>query len=488
MWHEIVAQLQSDKRAERIAGWNAVKAGCAPGQPGFTTGRRRALGEYYLDEPDEDVARLAAAVLFFIQAEPPPAGTAAARAEQLSDRSTLAAPAEQPAVGPTPRLLVDWLWQDFRRRGLVLRASCPPYQRDESTLFILGRHLSGAAYPDVSCRPVLLERPDWGHILEPAPDALCVIGRIGLYGAEARHWWSPPHPTFVFAREDRPPDLAPGRISPAYHCIQERLPDGSVESYVTREDEPPTRRTDYAIVQRYLVDDGLHQLTLVNCAGASALGTMGAVIWATQHLSRPTQAGGPIPLPARAKTPRHLEALLEVAADITGQEWAQPHIEPVKLYLDDYGWSKARHDWLLRAPSYIRIEEQPDGVVSLLLDGKDPNMDHDGEAFRLLVSLCRHHSTGGEAGVDRQRLLDDEWIWGGEPASEERLHNRLKQIRNRYLRESLTIGPTVQLHARVEVLAAEAASRSAPTREQPDEAGAVPLPQARRRRNLARPR
>ena len=59
MWHEIVAKLQSDKRAERIAGWNAAKAGCAPGQPGFTTGRRRALGEYYLDEPDEDVARLA---------------------------------------------------------------------------------------------------------------------------------------------------------------------------------------------------------------------------------------------------------------------------------------------------------------------------------------------------------------------------------------------------------------------------------------------
>jgi hypothetical protein len=442
MLKEILAGLRSASRATRIEAWNRLRNEARALRRRLTDDDWRQLNELLLEEHDEDVLRLGLVTLLLLAREQP------GRAES------------RPAARERKRSLVEWLWGDFRQPSLVLRVSCPPFQRDESSLFILGRHLSATEYPHVTCQPVPLEHPDSSSIFECKPVAMCILGRLGLYGSEASARWRPRDSTFVFAREDRPADLRRGEIDPEYHCLIERFPKGRVTRYRTVDDPATRQRTDYALVQRHVVEEGCHQMALVHCAGSSALGTLGAVIWATQELSRPMQLTGElIPLPKKVTSTSYLRALLRVTADKkTDQEWSPSRIELVRLYLDDYVWSKDQHEWHVRAPSLIELWQVPGRLpepLRVALDGKNPHMARGAEVFRLLVALCWQAQRAGYpdaavgVDVDLADLMAERRIWGGDEATEERLRDRLRQLKNRYLREALTVDERVHLHADV---------------------------------------
>src|SRR5204863_3079368 len=121
-------------------------------------------------------------------------------------------------------------------------------------IIVLARHLSLREFPRTQFEGVVHEGADWG-LVPKSCGALCVVGRLGLYGPHALQHWVRPQTRFSFIAEQRPRDLKRGQLDGArYHCILERLRRGGparYRQYPTTDEEG--RRTDYGIVQRYVV-------------------------------------------------------------------------------------------------------------------------------------------------------------------------------------------------------------------------------------------
>jgi hypothetical protein len=459
MCHEWLSKVKSRNGVVRRAGWIELRESCAKRNAQISLRRRRELADLAFREEDDDIWRLAISVLARVCVEP------------LVKGESRQGPAKGDAV---KRHLANWLWDPFKHPSMVVWASNPPYQRDQATLFDLGRHLSSAGFPNVMRYPVYLKKPNWRGLRGTQPDAICVVGRLGLFGDEALEWWSPRDMAYRFKLQKRPAEVEPGTLHPDYHCVVEWRADRPRKEYTTA--QTLRERVDYALVQRFVTNDGTHQTVIVNCAGATSLGTLGAVIWATRDVSRPMWPGGaPIPLPPGVHLGSRMEALLKVTADITDDEWSPNRVELKRLYLDNSVWSKDRKRWELKNPRCIELVmsgDRREDAVSVRLDGKTHRMERQGETFRLLVTLCLMWPRHRRHGIDLKDLMVDRWIWGGRTADEQRLRNRLKQLKNRYLRESLTIDHRVRLRARIEIV-----------REKPDSLVASPTGDAKSKKS-----
>jgi hypothetical protein len=292
------------------------------------------------------------------------------------------------AAMPEQRALDEWFWEPFRQPSVVVRAFDPYRPRDEDAVIELSAHLSKPVYPHVEHLRIDLENPRWGEVLHPKKvNAICVVGRPGMYGADVLSTVDPPEPKtldFYYPVQIRPKDLQLGSIDQRFHQICRRLP-GRIddERYVSKSDG--RERIDYGLVQRYAVTYNTRRVVVVICAGCSTLGTMAAVRWATNLGEGPI---GPID---NVDTYEPCEALLSVKADETKfpANWSLKTIRLLTLTVGNREWVAENNCWCQRAPCEITIarneRKQPQ---SILFDGQKARLHTGSQPFDLLVAIC----------------------------------------------------------------------------------------------------
>ena len=352
----------------------------------------------------------------------------------------LAAKLFHDAAGNTRRasadqLLGDWVWRPFRRTSAVFGVTAMDFRRrDECALQWLGRRLSFNDYPATSFPQVSLHACNFLELLfQGTFQAICLVGRPGLFGGGALKRFRDGELRFGFAKDRRPPELPVGAIDPEYHCILERQSPDNVLRHATV--DQGDYRTDYAVVQRYPVVFRNGQILVVIVAGGSTLGTLAAARWAAYDLFQVADParGLPIELPSGARLDSRMEALLRVRAKITTQTWDALQVDLHSLYFDKQCWSKLK--WTELGPRHITLihrRPQPDQV---LFDGTPQNINPKHCTYRLLLSLVdaalqRH-------GVRIEDLATDKSIWLEPKVKVARVKGNLKTLKHRYLKDAL---------------------------------------------------
>jgi hypothetical protein len=123
-----------------------------------------------------------------------------------------ALPGRADTVEQTWASLGDWLWMPFQKESMVLRVVDPgTRRRDEDAVIVLARHLSLREFPKTQFEGVIHESADWGLVPRTC-GALCIAGRLGLYGLDAMQYWARPISRFSFISEERPRDLKRGQL------------------------------------------------------------------------------------------------------------------------------------------------------------------------------------------------------------------------------------------------------------------------------------
>jgi len=169
---------------------------------------------------------------------------------------------------PEQRSLDDWFWEPFRHPSVVVRAFDPHRHRDEDAVIELSAHLSKPRYPHVEHLRIDLENPLWGEVVHPKKvDAICVVGRPGMYGADVLSTVDSPEGKeleFYFPVQTRPKDLELGSLDRGFHQICRRLPDGNDGDRCVSESDGK-ERIDYGLVQRYAVTYNTRLIVVVIC-------------------------------------------------------------------------------------------------------------------------------------------------------------------------------------------------------------------------------
>lgn len=388
----------------------------------------RELADKFVDETDNGVKQVALGVLM---------GLLCWGAE------------ERKGTSPIRPKLADWFWRPFDDPSFVISAFDPKYRRrDEIAVTDLARHLPKRDFPNVDFRVIPLGHADWGDVLKTDRDieAICIIGRLGMYGSEALRDWGTDQTRLRFPVDKRPPGLRMGKLYPEFHQIVESHgPSRNDESYVAHEDRK--ERTDYGLVQHYSVWFDARPTTVVLCAGCSGLGTYGAVQWMIEL------AKSPIELPKDVPDDVCMEALIEVKADRASfpRNWQPKPKRLLRLYLGDQQWLQNDREWLRRAPCEIRVlydrSGQPDEV---LLDGEAAGPRRDAEIFRLLVRLAELTVNSPKQPIKVSKLAAMEDIWSSNPTKEVDARRRVGHLRKQYLGRALSIHEaSVQLDAKV---------------------------------------
>ena len=444
MWKRFESRLTSPNVQVRLEGWSELYTAC--------------LGSDFLLER-EDVLDLNRALLREQHRDVGPHAirVMAAIAALLAVRSGRTGPAS-PGGPDQPGALGDWLWQPFRACSVVfLPMDRENHRRDESAAIILARHLSRQAFPGTDFQPIILGGPGLDRFLLAKPyEAFCLIGRPGLYGAELSPLWSNDRARFHFPMQERPRNLAIGTLHPEYHCIAERV-GARPRTHLTREQND--RRTDFGLVQRYVVNhDGMRNKVVVVCAGATSLGTLAAVRWAAFEVLRPVCLAGE-PIPAPRETSDH--SLLEVLLQVTGEKqslswsWEPSQVQVVRLCVDGKVWSMEDQDWHTAGPdsiTVVRDRNNPEQVQEILFDERTAPLKKDSQIFRLLGSACLQVGSADGKVVDTDALIRNAWIWGPEVPTETEVHRHFTILRSRYLHGALTVSrPEIVLHAQVTI-------------------------------------
>jgi hypothetical protein len=440
----------------RLEGWEMLRRGWqtrafVPRPEHFVK-----LGQSVWNERAPEVWRCAVGTLSVLGAQ--------AALETCTPPMNASAAGGDTSIEPT---LADWLWAPFTGPSAAFGLLDPKHrQRDELAKIVLARHLAFGQFPQTTLHLVHLGDPKLGELLyDQRYGAVCLIGRLSLYGDEAMQRWTNPEARFAFPAYRRPEELPGGSLDRSYHYILDRnnggngragLPAFSARGrYVTREDRG--RRTDYGLVQRYLVHDGVRALVVVTCAGASSLGTLAAVQWAAVDLLRPVHQGGDLlPAPAWADFDTHLEALLEVTADVTpyNWEWKPSQTKLLRLSLDRAFWSQEKHGWAVEAPGRITVVRAAgeEVVTDILFDSKQAPLRKNSRMFRLLGSVCLQAAASPGRTVDLGDLRQDAGVWGAEgTVTEKTVRRHLTQLKFRYLGEALEVGRSVVLQRPVMV-------------------------------------
>lgn len=429
MWEEIRKKLTAWEAETRKGGWEQLHKEVAHMQFFPDGDQLEELLRRQAQEDDQANWRLSVNALIQVALRRP------ARA------------ANSPLVEQPVASLGEWLWEPFLKESLVLRVVDPnSRRRDEDAVIVLARHLSLRDFPRTQFEGVLHEKADWG-LVPKSCGALCVVGRLGLYGPHALEHWVRPQSRFSFIAEHRPKDLKRGQLdSQHYHCIRERQRRAGPAKY---REHPTTdedgRRIDYGIVQRYVVPYQSSRLVLLFIAGGSSLGTLGAVQW----MAGDTRPDGQrpekdrIPLAPKAGDDSRLEVLLRVTAQNAAfpSSWRGTRPELVGLHVDDWVWSPEENSWHQMGPEEIALildRKQPAEVAAVEFDGDKLIPRKDTQSFRLLVRVCQQARASGGL-LDVTALAEDASIWDGGTAKElEKAGEALSLLKSRQLHDALT--------------------------------------------------
>ena len=94
----------------------------------------------------------------------------------------------------------------------------------------LARRLPVKEFPETGFVLVPLNRTDWVVAFSQQKyQAICFVGRLGLYGGDVVQRWSCKDARYRFLRHDKPDNCPSHGLDEDYHCIVERLDDGYAE-------------------------------------------------------------------------------------------------------------------------------------------------------------------------------------------------------------------------------------------------------------------
>jgi hypothetical protein len=336
----------------------------------------------------------------------------------------------------------------FRDRRMMLR--------DEDALFALRGLLSRREYPRTNFLRYQGRSIQFEEMLhEKDFDAICFVGRLGLFGRKAVKQWRLKNPRFHFRLQRRPPHLKPGELDRDFHCIFERDARGIETDYCTRDNKGI--RSDYGVVQRYVVSAETKHVTVLICAGASSLGTLAAVQWAAERLCEPINGKGDL-LPACPGIHHNsrLEALIYTYAKATHPDdrWRPAAVHLKQLHVDDRAWNKENQTWQTKCPKTIALQLKDgdrDRPVAVLLDGERLRMRVQSQAFRLLARVLESAYDRPGGVIDLEALAADPWLWPS-PLELGELKDKLAQLKNRYLHDTLSMEPgAIKIQAKIEI-------------------------------------
>ena len=350
--------------------------------------------------------------------------------------------------------LGNWLLAPFRKTSAVFGLTATKFRRrDENALTWLGRRLGLDRFPKTEIAYVSVEQPDLGRLLDHNYEAICLVGRPGLYGKAARERLSVDDLRFSFKVDQRPERLHPNQLDDDFHCIRERLGPGSFELHRTKEEDG--YRTDYGIVQRYTVEFGSRYIVVVVCAGASSLGTLGAARWVASDLFHPTHPSDdrprPIEVPPEADPNSRMEALLHVRAKTTTSAWERPALNLLRLYVDNHSWSLKDRKWRAKGPRAITVVQDGGRPVEILFDGQESQLRPDNKNFRLLVAMVQTVLAKKSRRLDIGQLAADAKIWGSDPLTTDQVRGLLRTLKHRHLHETLSMKGDIRLEAEVDI-------------------------------------
>ena len=318
---------------------------------------------------------------------------------------------------PPAEHLSDWLFEPFWRhrreteaghRALVFSVYEKEDIRDTPAQIAIARLLPSSLYRDTSFRHVSIEHPEWDDTGINQARAVCFVGRPLMFS----------HCSMVehFPRHLRYSILPPESGSPdEFFCVTENRPKAGARKFQTVQEG--SRRTDYAIVQRFPMVLGGHDVIVVVIAGASSLGTAGAARWVARYhwtektMSEYARIAG---LKSIDRYTR-LEALLEVSATVhdPARPWT-PNVTEKALFVQ-----RSRN--LLDLPARITLATDS-GVLThaadvryLLFDEHEMDFgDTDSPVVTAFLVKCWLDQTREVTIAD---LMTDTRLWpGGIPA------------------------------------------------------------------------
>ncbi len=386
----IVTLLRSSDAKVRRAGWGnlwELRGKLSLGQRDLAD-----LADRALNEPDVDIMCLARGII-----------------AALHDLKTT--------------VLQDLLWAPFdsrrsRRLGVgggaaVVAVSDEHAVPDALSLVGLAQCLPDSR--DIDYRTTDVARPEWHSLHLAGLRTICMVGRPPLYREFVLSQFTPDL-RFRFPEDDaqwrgKPPTRESANC---YHRVEQWWANERTRAFEVREDtgaaRVPATRVDYAVVQRYAIAFEGRQIVVVVLAGATSLGTAGAVQWATRDrfdLKR-------VPAMERYQQPITDETRIEVLLEVAGtlhtprRPWA-PRVRVEKLFLND------SQNLVSSGPSRIRLVGGlggADKVTAIYLD--DDGVPSGSEEYSALIPLCLKAHQSPKHIVSLRDLMTDLSVWPGQ--------------------------------------------------------------------------
>jgi len=333
----------------------------------------------------------------------------------------------------------DWFFGPFRCRSdeafqesAVIAGWDRHHIRDLQALVELARTLSHDRAPKVSFHLIPLESPRWEAVRLNDLGAICFIGRPSMFKNCPLLSEFADKANLRFGLPQDSPRHRGKEVTPksarAFHNIFQKR-DG-LDDLVFATTESPGRRTDYAIVQRFLLKHGVVNLTVTILAGATSLGTFAAARWVTSgsfhgliaRYAQDVVRGGLDLNP-------EFEALLEVTAPLPREAapWNPEQPRIVKLFFAD-GVNA------VKTISRITIKRRPWRV---LLDDDDVRFSE--PAYGQLLALCKQAVRSGGKEIPLASLVNNaafETANGRTDKVAEQIRGNLKKYK---LRDALSI-------------------------------------------------
>lgn len=353
-----------------------------------------------------------------------------------------------------PISLQNWLLQSFLpvsekqsaasggARSAVVAVCDHEHIRDVQPLIKLARVLHEDAFGNTAFHLVPLRNPDWARVGLAGLTAVCFIGRPSMFVGCDLLKQLPQDRHFKLPEDSgtwRSQPLSHKTADEFHHVIQQRShADGLLFKAMAHRDaqEMEIQRTDYAVVQRFLVRYGGHDTTVLILAGATSLGTVAAAEFLTSRSavnsdlrSRITAAG------KNLKAETRVEILLKAEAAVHAPPlpWEVEYTEE-KLFVDDT-------DVLRRKVTVSIGPSSGHQIPYILLNGDKVSLPP--KARELLLAICRVAKRDKTDTVDLRKLRDKNvWRMKHIPftsASDEQVARAIRDsLKKKWLRDAVT--------------------------------------------------
>ncbi len=436
----LLEKIKSESRTERLLGWKQIGSDCDDLQ--LTDELIRDLYRIAHKEEDPEVKAEASLTLSeVVQRQLSAAGKKRLRKKRR--RKTFVR---------HKRLAAYWLWDPFREPSIVVSSfDLNHIKRDENAETVIGRRVGFEEFPFTEFHRYQAWRNGWERVranLEFEPNAVCIVGRVGLFGRKAIAELKDPNSRFSLPTQDGPSGL---EIDELFHCVHEKI--GYQDEDVHRTERNGSIIKDYAIVQRYPMLLGSGPITVVHIAGAKSLGSLGAAQWAAFNLFQQTGTYDGIPLPEKTLANSRMEALVSVEAEISEAPW-KPRIQLERLVIDNrHVWNIEKGIWEKGPLHRISVLIHDDNSYDILFDGQLIQME-ECQGKRLLRAAVEQKAETGREILDLELLAADQTIWSkrdGEP----NVRGRLQDLKGRWVNTAIRVDRDVRLVKDVEVYRVE---------------------------------